>query len=205
MKTQFFFQAVVAIFAVVDVIGGLPVFISLVEPYPVVDRRRILRLGGIVALIMICIMGLGGKYLLDLFKIRFESLMFGGGLLLMVIGIQNILGRSESVSRQNGASRQYGWIGVAVSPLACPLLAGPGALVTVMLLVESHGPLFAIAATLTAFAFVLLILNYAHLVSRVLGRIGTLAVQRVMQIFIVAIGVNFCFRALTEAFPGLLR
>jgi multiple antibiotic resistance protein len=90
-----------------------------------------------------------------------------------------------------------------MSPIASPLLVGPGTIVTVMLLVQQHGTVYGIGACLTAFALVMLILHYADVLYKIMGQVVALAVGRIMQIFIVAIGVNFLFRAIRQAFPAL--
>ncbi len=198
-QIRLFLQAVVTVFAIIDVIGGLPVFVSLTAGFSPVRRRKTFSLAWLIALIMVLAIGLGGKYLLELFMIRLEALMFAGGLLLVVVGISSLL-RQDGHSSQDAKSARDGWLQLAVSPIACPLLAGPGAFVTVMLLVQNNGWLMAILATLTAFALVLLILSFSNVIFRLLGRVGTLAVGRVMELFIVAIGVNFCFDAIIKLF-----
>jgi len=94
---------------------------------------------------------------------------------------------------------------LAVTPIASPLLVGPGSIVNVMLIDNQQGRLFALGACVVAFVGVILILNYAHVLYRLMGRIGALAVGRMMQIFIVAIGIKFCFGALAKVFPVLVK
>lgn len=198
-----FISAVITIFAIVDPIGCLPIFVGLTQDVDAAQRRRVFRFAGVVAFVIICVMTVSGKYLLkDVFNIGFDEFRFGGGLLLIVVGVQDILSKPsqnrasplEPSARQdvkNAIDADH--IRLAVSPIAMPLLAGPGAIVTTMLIAERSGLLFALLACLVCFAFVIAILNWAHLVFRVLGNIGTLAVARVMDIFIVAIGVRFVF------------
>ena len=198
-----FFNAVLSIFAIVNPIGSLPIFVSLTEDASVQERRRVFRLAGIIAFVIICVMAAGGNYLLNnVFGIGFEEFRFGGGLLLIVVGVQGILEKpvKHALTAVDPASRQSEQIRLAVSPIASPLLTGPGAIVTVMLIANREGVGYALAACLVCFAFVILILNYAHLVFKLLGKIGTLAIGRVMDIFIVAIGVNFIFGAVQKTF-----
>jgi len=201
-----FAEAAISIFAIVNPIGGLPIFVALTEDVPKAERRRLFRLAGVAALAIICIMALAGQVLMhNVFHVTIQEFAFGGGLLLVVIGIRGILPRPQAASRPAaGADAQHRLaVQLAISPIASPLLVGPGSIVNVMLLVNEHGRLFAVAACLTAFVFVILILNYAHIVYRLMGEVVVLAVERVMQIFIIAIGVKFCFRAAVTVFPGL--
>ncbi len=87
---------------------------------------------------------------------------------------------------------------MAVSPIALPLLVGPGSIANVMLITQHFGRLYAVLACLGGFAGVFLVLHFSGRLYRLMGRVGTLAVGRVMQIFIVAFGVKFCFRSLVS-------
>ncbi|MCE5325729.1 MAG: MarC family protein [Planctomycetaceae bacterium] len=202
-----FGEAAVSIFAIVNPVGGLPVFISLTADVSDSDRRKLLRLAGVAALAIILVMALSGHFLLTtVFQISIDELTFGGGLMLVVIGIRYIVQGTQQ--RQRTASQDVkavDQIGLAISPIASPLLVGPGTIVNVMLIVSRHGPLFAVIACLAAFVFVILILNYANVLYRLMGPLVSLAVGRVMEIFIVAIGVKFCFSAIQHVFPALTK
>jgi len=207
-EIRIFSEAVISVFAIVNPIGNLPVFVGLTEDAPPSDRRRVFRLAGLTALVIICAMALIGQGLMhDVFHLSLEEFAFGGGLLLVVIGIYHILQGSEprGAMPADEEERHLQQIRLAISPIASPLLVGPGAIVTVMLLANQHGRLFAVGACLAAFVFVILILNYAHLIYRLMGRVVSIAIGRVMQIFIVAIGVKFCFEAISKVFPALLK
>jgi multiple antibiotic resistance protein len=202
-----FAQAVISIFAIVNPIGSLPLFVSLTEDLSNQERRSLLRLAGVTSLVILCVMAVAGQYLLrDVFHIDLAEFMFGGGLILIVVGIMGIVEKPEARHSRAGLDpreRRMENIRLAVSPIASPLLVGPGSIVTVMLIVSRHGVLYGLAASLAAFVFVILILNYTNLAYRLMGRVGSIAVGRVMDIFIVAIGVNFVFSSIKAVFPAL--
>lgn len=204
-----FIEAAVSVFALTNPVGGLPMLVGLTEDVETDDRRKLFRLAGVTALIVICVMALAGQVLLEyVFHITIHEFMFGGGLLLVLIGIMNILTDPHSrriALDQDPEARKRQQVRLAVTPIAVPLLVGPGSIVNVMLLANVHGRIFAVTACVVAFVFVILILNYAHLIYRLMGRIGALAAGRVMEIFIVAIGVKFCFQAIKTVFPGLMH
>lgn len=203
-----FGEASLSIFAIVNPIIGLPSFISLTEDITPQERRRVFRLAGVVALLMICAMTLFGRFLLSaVFQIEISQFAFAGGLLLITIGLRGVLvgpeQRSGNVPEET--DRRMAHVSLAVTPLATPLLVGPGSIVNAMLIDSQHGHLFALGACVAAFSVVILFLNYTHLLYRFMGRVGVLVIGRMMQIFIVAIGVKFCFNAIVELFPGLLE
>jgi multiple antibiotic resistance protein len=203
-----FGEATLSIFAIVNPIGGLPTFIALTEDATTQERRRVFRLAGLTSLAMICVMALFGRFLLQyVFQIEIYQFAFAGGLLLVVIGIRGIVAgpdqRKHLATDEN--ERRMDQVRLAVTPIASPLLVGPGSIVNVMLIDNQQGRLFALGACVVAFVGVMLILNYAHVLYRLMGRIGSLAVGRMMQIFIVAIGIKFCFGALAKVFPVLVK
>jgi multiple antibiotic resistance protein len=208
---QLFVVAALSIFAIVNPIGNLPVFAALTQDMETSDRRRVLRLAGVVALAVVAVMGVVGKFLLhSVFHITMSEFMFAGGLLITVVSIHNVLGglgRKPARAKEDAdeAIDRAGQVSLAVSPIAMPFLVGPGTIMTVMLTVQEHDVWFGLGATLAAFVFVLLVLNYAYWLLGLIGPVGSLAVGRVMQIFIVAVGVRFLFRGLAEAFPALVR
>jgi multiple antibiotic resistance protein len=211
-----FLESVVSIFAIVNPIGGLPLFLALTEDLTVPERRHLFRLAGVISLAIICVMAVAGRYLVTVvFHISFAEFMFGGGLILIVIGVLALVEKPETRRERvamDPQERKLQEIRLAVSPIASPLLVGPGSIVTVMLIVARqseamhstfYGMLYGLAACLVAFAFVILILNYAGVAFRLMGTVGSIAVGRVMEIFIVALGANFVFTAIKDAFPAL--
>jgi multiple antibiotic resistance protein len=207
-QLRVFGEAAVSIFAIVNPFVGLPIFVSLTEGLPLRDQRRMLRLAGMVALAIIGVMALAGQFLMEtVFRVSIEEFAFGGGLLLVVIGIRGILHGPEerrATDADPEASRLM-QVRLAVSPMASPILVGPGSIVTVILIANAHGRVLAVGACLAAFVFIILVLNYAHVLLRLMGPVVALALGRVMWIFMVAIGTKFCFQAMAKVFPGLVR
>ncbi len=129
--------------------------------------------------------------------------------MLVVLGINNMVmrsGRFVQANAEHGSiSNEEEEISLAVSPLAFPLLVGPGSIVTVMLIVDRHGSLYGVAASAVSFIFVMAVLHWSDWLLKLMGRVGAVALGRVFQIFIVAIGVHFIFMSIMQAFPHLLR
>jgi multiple antibiotic resistance protein len=205
-----FAQAVVSIFVIVNPLGNLPLFAGLAEEVPDREKRRIFHLAGLVAFCIISAFAVIGKYAMrDVFHIDISEFTFGGGLLQVVIGIYNIMAQTRRPARSSDARDPAAAadheITLAVSPIAFPLLVGPGSIVTVMLIVDRHGSFYGVAASAIAFIFVMAVLHWSDKLLKLMGRVGTVAIGRVLQIFIVAMGVHFIFSALKQAFPFLVR
>lgn len=124
-----FFQFFIGLFAAVNPVGIMPVFVSLTAHLPSDERNKIASTATIAVAIILVISLLAGQFLLDAFSISLDSFRVAGGLLLMSIAFSMMSGKlgedkqnkqeqSESVSREQ----------IGVVPLAMPLLAGPGAI-----------------------------------------------------------------------------
>ncbi len=205
-----FAQAVVSIFVIVNPVGNLPLFASVTADMPGVGRRKIFHMAGLVAFCIISAFAVAGKYIMrDIFHIGIHEFTFGGGLLLVVIGIHNIMAQvkrsPQAITAIDQAAIEEQEITLAVSPIAFPLLVGPGSIVTVMLVVDRHGSIYGVAASAATFLLVMAVLHWSDLLLKLMGRAGAVAVGKVLQIFIVAIGIHFIFTAVTQAFPVLLR
>jgi multiple antibiotic resistance protein len=205
-----FAQAVIGIFVIVNPVGNLPLLASLAAGMPVAERRKIFHLAGVVAFCIISAFAIAGKYIMrDIFNIDIHEFTFGGGLLLVVIGIHNVMAQvkrlPQTIATADRAVVEEEEITLAVSPIAFPLLVGPGSIVTVMLVVDRHGILYGVAASAVTFLFVMAILHWSDALLKLMGRVGAVALGKVLQIFIIAIGIHFIFGAVTQAFPGLLR
>jgi len=202
-----FSQAVLSLFAIVDPVGGIPVFIALTRGISESERRRVFRFAVLTAFSLVVAFALVGSAIMQyVFHISVSEFTFAGGLLLVVVGIREMLitgGAEESGAQPEDDKKRLHYQAVAVSPIAVPLLAGPGTIVTVILFQGQYGQLFAISVCLVVFVLTTVILHFCGLISRLFGRVGMLAVSRVMQIFIIAIGVRFMFMGLRESFPGI--
>ncbi|HPK54578.1 MAG TPA: MarC family protein, partial [Smithellaceae bacterium] len=185
-------------------------FAGLAEEVPDNEKRRVFHLAGVVAFCILSAFAVVGKYVMrDIFHISIAEFTFGGGLLLVVIGVYNIMARSRrpapAIDTNDPAAVSEQEITLAVSPIAFPLLVGPGSIVTVMLIVDRHGSIYGVAASAIAFIFVMAVLHWSDKLLRLMGKVGAVAIGRVLQIFIVAMGVHFIFVALAQAFPLLVR
>ncbi|MBN2290609.1 MAG: MarC family protein [Candidatus Glassbacteria bacterium] len=203
-----FLQAVLSLFAIVDPVGGLPVFLGLTQGATDSERRRVFTTAVITAFLVVLGFALTGSYIMrHVFHISLYEFTFAGGLLLVVVGIHEMLASHDYKAGQGGeapeAEKHRRLHALAISPIACPLLAGPGTIVTVILFERQSGLLFAVALCVVVFSATMLILAFAGAISRLIRPIGMLAVARIMQIFIIAIGVHFMFMGLEEAFPRL--
>lgn len=191
-------QNSVALFIIIDPLGVLPIFASLVRDMHPHDQRRTVTVGVLVAGLILMLMATLGRPVLGLFGVGVPELMIAGGIMLGLIGLDEIFG----IITSRGTTRED----VGIVPLACPLLAGPGAIVTTMLIIQRqpvpYNYLVAAASITLALAASWLVFAYSRLLLRVLGPRGSTILAKLMGILVTAIGTHFVLQGLLDFWSG---
>ncbi len=189
--------AVASIFAVVDPIGAVPFFAALTQGYTPEDKRAVIQKSCLVALVALLVFGLLGQWIFLAFSITVPAFQIAGGILLFSVGFEMLHGerpRTKATEKERVEALERQAVGVV--PLGIPLLAGPGAISTVMVLM-SHAtstPLdktFVFAGILVAILSSFGALTYADRIFSRVGRTGTLALSRILGLLLAAVGVQF--------------
>jgi multiple antibiotic resistance protein len=192
----FFFYAFASIFIIVNPIGGLITFISLTAGMSATERKEIAKRAVAVACGLAIIFAIAGELILRFFDVTVDCLRVAGGILLFIVALDMLHARvsRESVTAEevkDAAKRDD----VSVFPIAMPLLTGPGAITTVIVVIRTAKTLelklIAIVAILLTFALAYLAFRFANKINRILGVSGSLVVTRVMGLLLGAIAVNF--------------
>ncbi len=191
-----------AVFIVVDPFGIVPVFISLTAGMPAARRRATILKAVLVALVVLCVFIFAGGPLLRFLGIQPGSFFVAGGILLFLTSIDLLLGRLGR-TKMSGQEGEPDREDVSIFPLAIPMLAGPGA-ITTMLLYGSQGrevlfifPVLVACAAL-ALAMAALTMWASTFFLRVLGRTGVSVIERLMGIVLAGLSVQFVFDGLVK-------
>jgi multiple antibiotic resistance protein len=201
--------AFVMLFVVVDPIGVAPIFAALTAQDAPAERRRQANHGVLLAAAVLLVFALGGEFVLALLGISLPAFRIAGGLLLLLLAIDMVMARQSGLrattpdEEAEGARKSD----IAVFPLAIPLIAGPGALTSVMLLMGSaSGDLIAqvtvIAVLLVVLAISWVCLLLALKLVRHLGVTGINVITRVLGLLVAALAMQFMIDGL--AATGLL-
>lgn len=189
-------SAALILFAIMDPLGNLPVFLSLLRDQPPARRRWITLRELAFAYLVLMVFLLGGQALLDLFALEQESVRIAAGIVLFLIAVRMIFPPARGgIMGETPEGEPY------FVPLAVPLVAGPSTLATLVLLVrQAPERMFTwwLAMTL-AWLATLLILLAGNLFYRVLRERGLFALERLMGMILVAIAVQMLLDG-TEAF-----
>jgi multiple antibiotic resistance protein len=188
--------SVSAVFFVVDPIGVVPIFIAMTQGDSPEKMRGTARRASLVAGGLLIFFALFGTFLFKVVGVSLSAFRVAGGIVLLITALDMLRARqSETRTSPVEAQEATGKEDVAIVPLAIPLLAGPGAIATVMVLMSrAAGPLWVAAVILSilvTMAASYFLLRGAALVQRFLGQSGVAIFQRVMGLLLAAIAVQF--------------
>lgn len=200
--------AFVTLFVIVDPVGLAPLFVALTRGMDNAQRRAIGLRASVVAIGLLTLFGLAGKGLLDFIGISMPAFRIAGGLLLFVTAFDMLFERrtqrrEDKVSEEEALDDHD----PSVFPLATPLIAGPGALATMILLVGRAGPgwqgvlaihLVMVAVVACCFGMFLV----AGPIERALGRTGANVVTRLLGMLLAALSVQFVIDGVIGALHG---
>ncbi|MEX0900864.1 MAG: MarC family protein [Gammaproteobacteria bacterium] len=198
----------VAILVIVNPLGAVPFYISLTSGLAPKERRKIPNQTSLTIVVVLVVATFIGEALLGLFGISLASFRVGGGILLMLMAVSMMQAR-QSRSRQTPeeAIEAEDKENIAVVPLAMPLLAGPGAISTVIIYASlSAHPLHYLIIMLSCIvvAFVIwLALHSAEFLAGYLGTTGINIAMRLMGILLAAIAIEFIASGALDLLPGL--
>ena len=188
-----YIQAFVMLFIIFDPIGNIPIFHSLTSKFEAPMKKKIIRTSVLVALIILVFFAIGGVFILNFFKISINEFMIAGGVLLFILAVEGLLGREEA--------RWISGEDVAIVPLATPLMAGPGAIYSVIYLMSSpYGPSYAIFSIFTNVLLQYVLLAYSNKILRVIGKTGSTIISRIMAFILSAIAVGMIINGVKGAF-----
>jgi multiple antibiotic resistance protein len=194
----------VALFAVFNPVGAVPILVSLTEGYTKKERRRVIQKSILVAGGMLLGFMLVGIYVFEVLGIDIADFQIAGGILVFKVAFDMLQGKTSSTkltTTEEEESLQKESIGVV--PIGTPLLAGPGSITTVIIYFNeiSTGPVFqllVVGAILLVLVTSFLILNYSTGIFERMGKTGSLIISRIMGLLIAAIGISFIVSGLTS-------
>ena len=190
-----YIEPILALFAIVDPVGNIPILLAAAEHVPEGQSRKAYNTAIIVGVCILVIFSFAGKQILTgIFHIQIHDLKIAGGILLLIIAIDHLI--FGTLRRSVAVSGTLGPYEVGCVPLACPMLAGPGAMVTSLTTLETHGPIAALLAIAVVFFILWLIMRFIDPLQRLLGRLFCMVFSKVMCLFIASIGVHMIMSAL---------
>ncbi len=209
---SFALAAFSAVFVVVDPFAAVPFFLAMTSREPAERKRETARRAAVAAGLVLAVFALTGAFVFRVLGISMGAFKIAGGVLLLIMAVDMLRTRPSEAritpgEVASGAEKED----VAIVPLAMPLLAGPGSIATVVVLMGRarslhvwHGAIVLAAIALTA-ALAYLVLAGAARVDDVLGKTGLNILERASGLLLAAIAIQFMIDGVGESLPGLVR
>jgi len=176
---QQFFSTFLILFSVIDVLGGIPIIISLRKKAGSINAYRVTVASGVIMLSFLFL----GQSLLDLFYIDVASFSVAGSIILFILGLEMILNVSIfKVEFDNESS--------SIVPLAFPIVAGTGTLATLLTLKLEYANINILCGTLANLLCVYPVISYSVWIERKLGKLGINVMHKVMGMILLALAVK---------------
>lgn len=201
--------AFVTLLVVIDPPGVVPIFVGLTGGVPASERRRIAVTGTSIAAVILFVFALGGETLLRLLGIGLPAFRIAGGILLLLLSVEMVMARHtglRATTRDEEAEGSHR-ADITVFPLAIPLIAGPGAMTSIVLLMgrapDLPGKAMVLGILVMVLAIMLLCLLLSGPVMRLLGVTGINVISRVAGIILASLAVQFIIDGIQAAWPAL--
>jgi MarC family membrane protein len=198
-----------ALFSVLNPIGTVPIFVGLTQDYTKKERSRVSLLTGINVFIILIISFFIGQYVLQFFGITISALRIAGGIIIASSGFSLLNGKfnknkginkkvEEDIQSRND---------IALTPLAMPMLAGPGSISLLIAFYQEHQKteeiIASVVAILAVSILIFLILRSAHYLAKILGSSGIVAISRIIGFLTIAIGIQYIISSVLSIVRGI--
>ncbi len=181
MSFNDFLLSFIPLFVAIDIVGTAPIYLALTEQFEKKEKRRLVVQAVITAFILAMIFIASGKVILDFMGITLNDFRIGGGLVLLILSINDLVFASDETRKPQGT--------IGIVPLGIPLIMGPAALTTILVILNNNGILPTILSVLINLVVVFFVLYYAEKLVNLIGESGSKAFAKVASLFLAAIAV----------------
>jgi len=209
---ELFIYVFAALFSVMNPLGTVPIFVGLTKEDTPAERSKTSLLTSINIFVILVISFFTGRYLLQFFGISIESLRIAGGLIIVTSGFALLTG---SFSKHKGMDKQrvkddaFQREGVSLTPLAIPMLAGPGSISLLIGMFEEYNAnserIIAVLAILAVCLATFAVHKSSHFIVKYLGASGINAISRIIGFIVIAIGIEYISSAVITVLGKVLN
>ena len=205
-----FIYLFVALFSVLNPIGTVPIFVGLTQNDTKKERSRISLWTAINVFIILIVSFFIGQYVLLFFGISIDALRIAGGIIIVSSGFSLLSGKftkKRGINKKAETDAQQR-NDIALTPLAIPMLAGPGSISLLIAFYQEHNTTMEIIissiAILAIAVAIYIILKSAHYLAKILGASGIIAISRIIGFIVIAIGIQYIVSAIINIIKGNL-
>ncbi len=206
---ELFFILFGALFSVLNPIGTVPIFVGLTQDYTKNERSKVSLITSINVFIILIISFFAGQYVLEFFGITISALRITGGLIIAGSGFSLLNGK---FNKNRGINKQVeediqNRNSISLTPLAMPMLAGPGSISLLIAFYQEHQNteeiIISSLAILAVSLFIFLVLRSAHYLAKILGASGIVAISRIVGFLTIAIGIQYIISSILTIIRGI--
>lgn len=199
--------AFTSFFTLINPLGTMPIFMTMTADLSPDQRIQTARKASLVAFFTIVLFAFMGQWLFDFFAISVDSLRIVGGVIFFIMGMDMLQARLGKVKVKESEVKSY-VNDISVTPLAIPMICGPGALTNAIVLMEDAGTvprqaILVLSILLVMVVTYLILFSSARLI-RLLGETGVNVMMRLMGLIVMVIAVEFFFSGLRPIVRGML-
>lgn len=187
----------------------MPIFVSLTSHQTDTERNHTGKVANFAVVVILLVTIIAGQHILNMFSISLSAFRIAGGFLIAIIAMSMLQGKLGEVKRNQEEDRESsGMESVAVVPLALPLMAGPGAISSVIVAAAEHNTLtnlIGMSITVIIFGIISFVLfRMAPIIFKVLGKTGINVITRLMGLLMLSIGIEVIAAGFKGLFPSLI-
>ncbi len=193
MDFNIFMHILVPLFAVIDPFAALPLYMSLTSGLSDEQKRYVVKEATITAIALLLFFAFFGIYILDFMGISLGALMIAGGILMLIVSLEMVREGDKPRSSKKKIEIQEEMGDVGIVPLGTPMLAGPGAISLVIILMNRYPgeEISVVASVIFIIIFTALLFLGSKYISRVMGEKGSRAFTRVMGLLVAAFAIQY--------------
>jgi multiple antibiotic resistance protein len=181
------------LFSMVNAIGNLPIFAELTHDMDKKVRKKVYQTATFTGGSIVLVFALFGDFMLkNIFEINTSSFKIAGGILVFIVATRGVILGAKTLNSPMTNDRS-----IAIFPLGFPYLAGPGTILTTILLFRNSDILITLSSAVLVYLSILPILYLAPLVTRAFGQLGVSVISRILYIFISAKAVEFVLQGIS--------
>ncbi len=206
---ELFIYLFFALFSVLNPIGTIPIFVGLTQDYTQKERARVSLKTSINVCVILLISFFVGQYVLSFFGITITALRIAGGIIIASSGFSLLNGqfnKNKGINKKVEVEIQNR-NDIALTPLAMPMLAGPGSIsLLIAFYQEHHAPdemIISSIAIIVVAASIYFVLRSAHYLANFLGSSGIVAISRIIGFLTIAIGIQYIISSVLSIIRGI--
>lgn len=186
-----FLHVFVPMFVVIDPFASLALFFSLTSHMNPESVKKTINESVIYGFVILIFFTFAGIYVLEFFGISIQALEIAGGLLMLFVGIEMVREGDKPRSTKKGEQVEEEIGDVGIVPLATPMLAGPGAISLVIILMETYSWVLVVISLVIVFAIVYLFFLFSSKLFNIIGLKGSRAFTRILGLLVAAFAIQY--------------